>query len=60
MMVIVQDSTGGHSFTLPTSAKTPVNGAAIVQSTGADEISVLGYYIMSSTQVLVNYIGDFA
>ena len=59
-IIIVQDSGGGNSFTLPSEAKTPVNGAAIVQNTGGDEISILGYYIMSSTQVLVNYIGDFA
>lgn len=59
-IIIVQNGTGGYSFTLPTAAKTPVNGATIVQSTGANEISVIGYYIMSSTQVLVNYIGDFA
>lgn len=59
-IIVVQNSTGGYSFTLPTSAKTPVNGATIVQSTGSDEISVIAYYVMSSTQVLVNYIGDFA
>ena len=59
-IIIVQDATGGRDFTLPTEAKTPVNGATIVQNTGANEISVLSYYVMSSSQVLVNYIGDFA
>ena len=59
-IIIVQDGTGGRDFTLPSEAKTPVNGATIVQNTGADEISVLSYYVMSSSQVLVNYIGDFA
>jgi hypothetical protein len=59
-IIIVQDATGSRDFTLPSEAKTPVNGATIVQNTGANEISVLSYYVMSSSQVLVNYIGDFA
>ena len=59
-IIIVQDATGGRDFTLPSEAKTPINGATIVQNTGANEISVLSYYVMSSSQVLVNYIGDFA
>jgi hypothetical protein len=59
-IIIVQDATGGRDFTLPSEAKTPINGATIVQNTGANEIAVLSYYVMSSSQVLVNYIGDFA
>ena len=59
-IVLVQDATGGRDFTLPSQAKKPINGATIVQNTGANEISVLSYYVMSSSQVLVNYIGDFA
>jgi len=59
-LIFVQDATGGHEFTLPSECKTPVNGAAIVQNTGANEISILSYYVLSSTQILVNYIGDFA
>ena len=59
-IVFVQDGTGGRSFTLPAECKTPVNGAAIVQSTGANEISVLGYFVLDSSNILVNYIGDFA
>jgi len=46
-LIIVQNATGGHSFTLPAACKTPVNGASIVQSTNANEISILS-------------IGDFA
>ena len=59
-IIIKQDATGGHTFTLPNAAKTPVNGASITQSTGANEISVLSYYVADSSTVLVNYIGDFA
>ena len=59
-IIISQDATGGRDFTLPSIAKTPINGATIVQNTGANEISVMSYYVVSSTVVLVNYIGDFA
>lgn len=57
---LVQDAIGGHTFTLPAIAKTPVNGAAIVQDTGANNVSILSYTILDSSNVLVNYIGDFA
>ena len=59
-IVFVQDGSGSHDFTLPAECKTPVNGAAIVQSTGANEVSVLGYFVLDSSNILVNYIGDFA
>jgi len=59
-IIIKQNATGGYSFTLPAECKTPVNGAAIVQSTGANEVSILAYYVLDSSNILVNYIGDFA
>ncbi len=59
-IIFVQDGSGGHDFTLPSDCKTPVNGASIVQSTGANEVSVLSYYVLNSSTILVNYIGDFA
>ena len=59
-IIFVQDATGGRSFTLPSECKTPVNGATIVQSTGANEVSILGYFVLDSSNILVNYIGDFA
>lgn len=59
-LIIVQNATGGYSFTLPAECKTPVNGASIVQSTGANEVSILSYYVVDSSNILVNYIGDFA
>lgn len=58
--IIKQDATGGRSFTLPASCKTPVGGASIVQSTGANTTSILSYIVVSSTEVLVNYVGNFA
>ena len=59
-LVIKQDATGGRSFTLPSSCKTPVGGASIVQYTGANSTSILSYIVVSSTEVLVNYVGNFA
>jgi len=59
-LVIKQDATGGRSFTLPSSCKTPVGGASIVQHTGANSTSILSYIVVSSTEVLVNYVGNFA
>jgi hypothetical protein len=59
-IIVKQNSTGGKSFTLPSVAKTPVGGASIVQVTGANTTSILSYLVVSSTEVLVNYIGDFA
>lgn len=59
-IIIKQDGTGGYSFTLPAECKTPVNGASIVQSTGANDVSVLAYYVLDGSNILVNYIGDFA
>ena len=44
-IVIKEDGTGGHSFTLPSEAKTPLNGAAITQQTGANKVSVLSYRV---------------
>lgn len=59
-LIIVQDATGGRTFTLPSECKTPVGGAAIVQSTGASEVAIVSYYVLDSSNILVNYIGDFA
>jgi hypothetical protein len=57
---VIEDSTGGYAFTLPAKAKTPKGGASIVQETGADSVSVLSYIALDSSNVLVNYVGDFA
>lgn len=59
-LIIKQNATGGYSFTLPAACKTPVNGASIVQATNPNEISILSYYVVDSSNILVNYIGDFA
>lgn len=59
MIIIHQDGTGGRTFTLPTQAKTPVGGLAIAQQTQANSTSILNYFIVSSSIILVNYIGNF-
>ena len=59
MIILNQDSTGGRTFSLPSSAKTPVGGASIVQQTGGSTTSIINYFIVSPSIVLVNYIGNF-
>jgi len=59
-IVITQNGTGGYSFTLSSEMKTPLNGAAIAQVTTASTTSLLCYYVVSASIILVNYIGDFA
>jgi len=60
VLYIKQNATGGYSFTLPAIAKTPKGGAAIVQTTTANSVSVLSYTVLDASNVLVNYIADFA
>lgn len=49
----------GGSFATPTEFKTPLGGS-IVYGTGTTEYAILSYYVVSSTVVLVNYIGQFS
>lgn len=60
VIYLLQDATGGRTFTLPANAKTPLNGAAIVQDTGASNVSILSYVVLDANNILVNYVGDFA
>ena len=60
ILYIIQDATGGWQFTLPAIAKTPKNGGNIAQETGADVVSIISYTVLNTSNVLVNYIGDFA
>ena len=60
VIIIKQDATGGWSFTLPAIAKTPKGGATITQTTTANSVSVLSYSVLDASNVLVNYIADFA
>jgi hypothetical protein len=60
VIYVKQDATGGWSFTLPAIAKTPLGGAAIAQTTTANTISILSYTVLDSSNVLMNYIGDYA
>lgn len=58
-IVVKQDNTGGRTFTLPAAAKTPVAGADINQITNPGTVSILGYFVVDASTILVNYIGDF-
>ena len=59
-IVIQQDGVGGRTFTEATEFKTPINGAVISQTTTANSVSIITYYITSSTSILINYLGGFA
>ena len=58
-IVLKQNATGGWLFTKPTEMKTPLGGATISQATTASTMSVLSYYIVDASTLLVNYIGYF-
>lgn len=60
VIFLKQDATGGRTFTLPAIAKTPLGGAAIVQSTGANSVSIISYVVLDTSNVLINYIGNYA
>ena len=53
-----QDATGGRTFTLPSQAKTP-GGRAIVQTSTANSLSMITFYVVDANTVIVNYIADF-
>lgn len=59
-IVLKQDGTGGRTITKATEMKTPLGGASIVQVTNANSLSVLSYYVVDASTVLINYIGNFA
>jgi hypothetical protein len=60
VIFLKQDATGGRTFTLPAIAKTPLGGAAITQSTSANSVSIISYIALDASNVLVNYIGNYA
>lgn len=60
VLFINQDATGGRVFTLPAIAKTPKGGLSIAQVTTANTKSILSFVVLNTTNVYVNYIGDFA
>lgn len=60
VIYLKQDATGGRTFTLPAVAKTPNGGAVISQVTTANSTSVLSFAVLDTSNVLVNYIGNFA
>ena len=59
VIVLVQDGTGGRTVSLPPEWKTP-RGDAITFDTTADDVNMISYYVLSSTEVAINYMGDFS
>lgn len=59
-IIIKQDGSGGRTFTKSAEMKTPLGGATIVQNTTANTTSLLCYYVVDASTLLVNYIANFA
>ena len=59
VITLIQDGTGGRTVSLNSLFKTP-RGDSITFETGADTVSLLSYYIASTSIVAVNYMGDFS
>jgi len=59
-IILIQDNTGGRTFTKATEMKTPIGGSSIDQWTSANSLSVLSYYVVDANTIIVNYIGNFA
>lgn len=57
-LMIKQDVTGGRFFTLPAICKTP-GARTITQETASNALSLITYYVVDSSTIIVNYIGDF-
>lgn len=57
-LILKQDATGGHTFTLPTEVKTS-KSKTIAQWTVANSLSLLTYYVVATDTIISNYIGDF-
>lgn len=59
-IILKQDATGGRTFTKASQMKTPIGGAAIDQWTTANSLSVISYYVVDASTLIINYIGNFA
>jgi hypothetical protein len=62
VIILKNPSTVGADFSiaaLPSNMLTPA-GASVNFATGANDTSVISYVVISSTQALVNYVGDFS
>ena len=53
-----QDTSGARTFTFPTEAKTP-GGRTFTQNTTANSLSLITFYVVDASTVIVNYIADF-
>lgn len=57
--ITIYNNTATSPGALPTEMKTP-NGDSIVWNTTAGTTSLISYYIVNASTVLINYIGNFA
>jgi hypothetical protein len=59
VIVLKQDATGGRTITLATEMKTP-RGDSVSFETAANSTSLISYYIVSTSLVAINYMGNFS
>ena len=59
VIAVRQDGTGGRDLTLPSTWKTP-RGASITWNDDPNDMNLISYYIVSSSFVAINYMGDFS
>jgi len=60
IIVLRQNGTGGWSFTKASEMKSPLGGATIAQQTAAGTTSIISYYVVDSSTMLISYLGNFA
>ena len=59
VIVLKQDATGGRTVTLASEMKTP-RGDSVSFETAANSTSLISYYIVSTSLVAINYMGNFS
>ena len=57
--IIITNSAATTPGPLPTEIKTP-NGDSIIWNTTSGSVSLISYYNVSNSQILINYIGNFS
>lgn len=60
IIVLKQNGTGGYTFTKASEMKSPLGGATIAQQTGAGTTSIISYFVVDASTMLISYLGNFA
>ena len=60
VIIIKQDSVGGHTVNMPTEFKTPSSESPIVQNTVADTLSAIHYFVVDENNILIKYSANYS